>query len=186
MFWNGTDVCDEPFNKRRGILASCMSLHVPISIPFDQREIDRGKKKGYEGFILRKKDGKITYTMNGKAKRYGSWKWKYEETDDFIVLDAEYGKGKHSKYFARFKLGQYDSNGEIIECGYCGTGKLTVPILEALHKERKASDGSYISEPLQVVEVLFRVRTREGKLEFPVLQRLRDDKKSEECIYNER
>jgi ATP-dependent DNA ligase len=185
MFWNGKNMCDVPFLKRRGGLDSMMSFRVPVAVEFTQRLIDLQKGK-WEGFVLRKPDGKITYTMNGKAKRFGSWKWKYEITDDFIVVGAEYGKGKRDRYFSRFKLAQYNKDGDLVDCGYCGPGNLKVAELEDLHKNRKATDGTYNIKPYMVIEVLFRARASGGvKLEFPVFKRIRDDKKPTECIYND-
>jgi DNA ligase-1 len=184
MFWNGKNMCDEPFLKRRGVLDSMMSFNVPVAIKFTQKMIDLQKGK-WEGFVLRKPDGKIVYTMNGKAKRFGSWKWKYEITEDFIVVDAEYGRGKHDGYFARFKLAQYNKNGDLVDCGYCGPGNLKVNELKEIHATRKALGGIYTVKPYMVIEVLFRARASGGvKLEFPVFKRIRDDKKPTECIYD--
>jgi ATP-dependent DNA ligase len=184
MFWGGKFVGDENFGYRRSLLVKHIGKNVPQDFKFNESLIKHGRKEKWEGFILRKRAGKIVYTMNGKAKRTGSWKWKYEETDDFIVVDAEYGKGKHDKYFARFKLAQYDKNGELIDCGYCGPGTLKITELEEIYKNRKAVGGVYKIKPYMVIEVAYRVRTKDGKLEFPVFQRIRDDKKDEECVYD--
>lgn len=185
MFWNGAFYGDNDFVDRRVLLESIYKDLVPTQLPFTQDAIDYGKEFGWEGFVLRKADGKIAYTMNGKAKRTGSWKWKYNCVDDFIVVSAEYGKGKHDKYFAKFRLAQYDRDGNLVDCGYCGPGKLIVAELEELHRNRKTSEGIYNVDPYMVIEVLFRARASGGiKLEFPVFQRIRDDKKPEECIYD--
>lgn len=185
MFWKGSFIGDKDFTERRSILIRNMEENVPVDCIFNQQLIDKGKRYGWEGFVLRKPDGKITYTMNGKAKRFGSWKWKYEITDDFIVVDAEYGKGKHDGYFARFKLAQYDKNGDLVDCGYCGPGNLKVNELKEIHAARKALGGIYTVKPYMVIEVLFRARASGGvKLEFPVFKRIRDDKKPTECIFN--
>lgn len=186
MFWNTLSLGEsDEFFRRKTLLQYYFPDNVPETMLFDQATIDRGKEEGWEGFVLRKLDSKIAYTMNGKAKRTGSWKWKYECTDDFIVVDAEYGRGKHDKYFARFKLAQYDNDGNLVDCGYCGPGKLVVAELEELHQNRKTSEGTYNIEPYMVIEVLFRARASGGiKLEFPVFQRIRDDKGAEECIFN--
>ena len=180
MFWDGKFVGDLDFIKRRKLFGNTMFE------PFTKQLTEEKKKLGWEGFILRKPDGKITYTMNGKAKRFGSWKWKYECTDDFIVVGAEYGKGKHDKYFARFKLAQYDKDGHFVDCGYCGPGNLKVEELKELYLARKTVGDTYQVQPYMVIEVLFRARASGGvKLEFPVFKRIRDDKKPTECIYNE-
>lgn len=185
MFWNGSFVGNKDFTKRRSILIRSMEENVPLDHTFNQQLIDKGKRYKWEGFVLRKPNGKITYTMNGKAKRFGSWKWKYEITDDFIVVDAEYGKGKHDKYFARFKLAQYDKDGHFVDCGYCGPGNLKVEELKEIHADRKSVGGVYRIEPYMIIEVLFRARASGGiKLEFPVFKRIRDDKKPTECVYN--
>ena len=179
MFWDGKFVGDLAFTERRKLFGNT------VLAPFTKQLTEEKKKLGWEGFILRKPDGQITYTMNGKAKRFGSWKWKYEITDDFIVVGAEYGKGKHDRYFSRFKLAQYNKDGDLVDCGYCGPGNLKVAELEDLHKDRKATDGTYKVKPYMVIEVLFRARASGGvKLEFPVFKRIRDDKKSTECIFN--
>jgi len=183
MFWDNMFMGNTPFIERRKLLNREFIRFVALCNDFNQKEINSGKISNWEGFILRKKDGLLEYTMNGKAKRSGSWKWKFEETDDFIVRMAEKGKGKNAKYFARFNLIQYNKKGYIIDCGYCGPGKLKVAELEELYKERSDANGDYKIMPFLVVEVLYRTRTKDGKLEFPVLQRIRDDKKPEECIY---
>jgi len=183
MFWENEFYGDKDFLDRREEARGVFFDLVPDEIEFNQEAIASGKRKGWEGFILRKPDGKIAYTMNGKAKRTGSWKWKYEETDDFVVIDAEYGKGKHDKYFARFKLAQYDHDGAIVECGWCGPGRLKITELQEIYDDRE-ENGKYRIAPYMVVEIVYRVRTKESKLEFPVLQRIRDDKKHTECVFN--
>lgn len=183
MFWESKFMGNYFFEFRRRKLIQHFPAYVASCDVFNKHSINKGKENGFEGFILRELKGKLTYTMNGKAKRFGSWKYKFEETDDFVVIMAEKGKGKNDKYFARFNLIQYDKNGLIIDCGYCGPGTLKVEELKELYKERSDSNGDYKILPFLVVEVLYRARTKDGKLEFPVLQRIRDDKKPEECIY---
>jgi ATP-dependent DNA ligase len=183
MFWNNEFMGNFSFLSRRKLLDRELVRDVASYMDFNKTEIKAAKCANWEGFILRESSGKLEYTMNGKAKRSGSWKYKFEETDDFIVRMAEKGKGKHDKYFARFNLIQYNKQGLVIDCGYCGPGTLKVEELEELYKERSDSNGDYKIMPFLIVEVLYRTRTKDGKLEFPVLQRIRDDKKPEECIY---
>lgn len=187
MFWNGKNMCDESFLKRRGQLDSMMSFNVPVAVKFGQNMIDMGKQQNWEGFVLRKPDGKITYTMNGKAKRFGSWKWKYEESLDAFVTEATYGKGKNSEWFARFRLGQFKQDGTIHDLGWAGPGKLIRGELKELHKIRKDTAGNFVvkNPDYLIVEVVYRAKTIYEKLEFPVIQRIRDDKPAKECIYEE-
>jgi len=184
LFWKGKDMSGVPFLKRRGILRSIDVFTVPKIYKFNDKLIEFARRHNWEGFILRKEDGLLKFTMNGKPARFGSWKWKFEYTDDFIVLDATHGKGKHANHFARFLLGQFNNDGDIVEMGWCGPGKLSNEELDELYKNRHLN-GRYRVEPYLVVEVLFRARTKYGKLEFPVLQRIRDDKRPEECRYEE-
>ena len=180
MFWNGIFVGDQPFVKRRNVLSKYF-INTPEVVNFTEKVADKGKNLGWEGFILRKNDSIIEYTMNGKASRKGSWKYKFEQTDDFFIVDAEYGKGKNADYFARFKLAQYDKNGKMIDCGYAGPGKMTQKQLRELYAERSDSDGDYKLKPYLVIEVEFRARQPDtAKLEFPIFSRIRDDKKPEE------
>lgn len=183
LFWKNKDMTAVQFLERRKILSSVDSFIVPKMYKFNKRLIEIARKENWEGFILRKPNGTLKFTMNGKPARFGSWKWKFEYTDDFIVLDATHGKGKHSGHFARFLLGQFNRDGDILEMGWCGPGKLSNEELDELYAERNLND-QYKVEPYLVVEVLYRTRTKYGKLEFPVLQRIRDDKRPEECIYN--
>ena len=184
LFWKGKDMSGVPFLKRRGILRSIDAFTVPKIYKFNDKLIEFARRRNWEGFILRKENGLLKFTMNGKPARFGSWKWKFEYTDDFIVLDATHGKGKHANHFARFLLGQFNNDGDIVEMGWCGPGKLSNEELDELYKSRHLN-GRYRVKPYLVVEVLFRARTKYGKLEFPVLQRIRDDKRPEECKYNE-
>lgn len=180
MFWDNKFVGDMKFIDRRKLYGNVLNK------PFNKEFIEQGRTNGWEGFILRKSDSKISYSMDGKPIRTGSYKFKFEETDDFIVVDAVHGKGKHAEYFARFKLAQYDKTGELLDCGFCGPGKLTIKELKELYKDRSDSNGSYIKDPIMVVEVLYRSRAAKGiKLEFPVLQRIRDDKPEKECMFEE-
>ena len=86
------------------------------------------KNRGWEGFILRRPDDIITFTMNGKPKRKGSYKFKFIETTDCIVTKISPGSGKHEVRFARFRLAQYENSRffeepVIVDCGWAGGGR---------------------------------------------------------------
>ena len=142
---------------------------------------DKAKSEGWEGFVLRVKgESFITYTLNGKADRAGAYKYKFVKEGDFYVSEVKYGEsGKHATIYAKFKLEQW-KKGILLDCGWAGPGKLTHEQLAQYTKE--INDGK-LHLPF-VVEVEFRDRQEVGyKLEHPVIQRLRFDKKPKECEY---
>ena len=124
IFWHGEDVTDRTFLER-----------LEITKFFDERKIDifteqmatEARKKGWEGFILRQGEDSITFTMNGKPKRKGSYKFKFIETTDCIVTRVCPGSGKHEVRFARFRLAQYEKSPffdepVLVDCGWAGGG----------------------------------------------------------------
>mgnify|MGYP003324156314 FL=1 len=89
---------------------------------FTEKLANQAKENDWEGFILRKADDQITYTMNGKPKRKGSYKFKFIETTDCIVTKVSNGSGKHEVRFARFRLAQYENSPffdepVLVDCG---------------------------------------------------------------------
>lgn len=137
----------------------------------------------WEGFILRVPGEKsyIGYTMDGTAHRHGSYKWKFLKTDDFVVDEVLKGKsGKHADFYAKFHVIQYDSAGNVLDRGYVGCGTLSHDELKQLTKD---IDSKKRKVPF-VVEIEYQALHDEtGKLQFGQIQRLRDDKKPSECIY---
>lgn len=184
LFWKGKFLGDRKFKWRR-VFIKKKGFNVPkMFLNLKKEDVEKAKKKGWEGFIIRRPNSKFGYTMDGKAYRSGAWKYKFELEDDFIVTAAEYGQGKHSDYFARFRLAQY-KNGDMIDCGWCGPGEMTEEELKDLYEERSDKEGNYIVKPFMVIEVRFRARQYDSsKLEFPVFVRIRDDKRPSECVYS--
>ena len=140
------------------------------------------KSLNWEGFVVRKPDETscIGFTMDGKAKRAGGWKYKFLGEGDFVVSEVERGlAGKHAGFYARFKVHQYDPAGAQIDRGWVGAGTLTHDVLAELTAD--IAKGS-LKLPF-VVEIEYQsIHDESGKLEFGQIQRLRHDKTPEECI----
>lgn len=170
---------------RRKLLVTA-NLDVPqIYLSWSMHEetiLDLGRKD-WEGFILRVPGEKsyIGYTMDGTAHRHGSYKWKFLHSDDFVVDEVLKGKsGKHADFYAKFHVSQLDDKGHTIDRGYVGCGTLTHDELKQLTKD---IDSKKRKLPF-VVEIEFQsLHDETGKLEFGQIQRLRDDKKPAECVY---
>ena len=125
IFWKGRDITELPFTER-----------LELAVAFGERQIetftkemsDEAHRLNWEGYILRRPDDTITFTMNGKPKRKGAYKYKFIETTDCIVTGVSPGSGKHEVRFAKFKLAQYEnsSSGEkvLVDCGWGGGGRL--------------------------------------------------------------
>jgi len=159
-----------------------LGITVPPIIRDWQKQIDAAQAAGWEGFVVRKPDDSscINYTMDGKAKRAGGWKFKFLGEGDFVVSEVEKGAaGKHAGFYARFKVHQYDASGSQIDRGWVGAGTLTHEVLAELTGD---IDSGAQKLPF-VVEIEYQsIHDESGKLEFGQIQRVRHDKTPEECI----
>jgi len=181
MFRNGEFLGELTYKERYDILKSLRFNNVPEIIKDWRIMVKAAKMVGWEGFVLRNdKDSTISYSLNGKADRKGSYKHVFTREDDFIVISAEKGKaGKQTGLYAQFNLAQYAQNGTLIDCGNCGPGKLKHDRLAELTKE---IDSGELQFPF-TIQVEYRDRhTDSGKLVFPQLEEIRYDKKPVECI----
>jgi len=168
--------------NRHALLVGRKSFYVPELYMDWKKMIATAKKEGWEGFVLRVKgEGHVTYTLNGKADRAGAYKYKFMKEGDFVVTEVLHGEaGRHAKVYAKFKIGQYDENGVLLDCGWAGPGTLTHEQLEQYTKE---IDSKKLKLPF-VVEIEFRDWQEDStKLEHPVIQRIRFDKSPDECLY---
>lgn len=181
LFQNGIFIGDEDYIQRYNKLNSIKGIFIP-ELYFNWREqIAIAQKEKWEGFVLRVQgDSAVSYSLNGKAERAGCYKYKFVKEGDFVVSAVEKGEaGRHATVYAKFKIGQY-RDGELLDCGWAGPGTLTHEELEQYTKE---IDSKKLKLPF-VVEIEFRDWQEENfKLEHPVIQRIRFDKKPSECEY---
>ena len=200
IFWKGEDMTPRPFTERLAVTTGFVGaggVGEGRKIETLTREMhEEAQKKGWEGFILRRPDDTITYTMNGKPKRKGAYKFKFIWTSDCIVTKVCPGAGKYNQWFARFRLAQYE-NGTMVDCGWAGPGRLGEKGLGEITDEllgmgySLGSEGSRDPVVLNekdwfAVELEYQsrqARNAKGQLcfEFPIIIRTREDKPLGEC-----
>ena len=152
------------------------------------------KKLGWEGLILRESTGpgsQVKFTFNGKASRAGAWKLKFNKVDDYFIYEMQFGNSGRLKGLpSKFHLGKYDKSNNIVDCGWCGSGKIATGELPSLLKELGMDPfgpGKDFKVPyktkLLTIEVKFASKQLDtNSLEFPVFLRTRPDKSPNECL----
>ena len=193
IFWHGEDVTARNFLERLEITKSFATREIET---FTKELANKAKKAEWEGFILRQPEDSITFTMNGKPKRKGSYKFKFIETTDCIVSRVCPGSGKHEVRFARFRLNQYENSPffdapVLVDCGWAGGGRLGEENMdkitsELMEKGYKLEDTELEEKDWFAVELEYQSRQErndKGQLcfEFPIIIRTREDKPLNEC-----
>jgi ATP-dependent DNA ligase len=184
LFLKNKFIGDQDYKERYGALVT-LGYPVPDLFLHWKSLLKDAEKNGWEGFVLRVPGEKshVSYTMDGHAARAGSWKYKFVKEGDFFIDKCEMGKsGKHAGFYAKFHVGQYDDDGNVIDRGFVGCGTLTHEELEQLTYD---IDNQKRKLPF-VVEIEYQsIHDESGKLEFGQIQRIRDDKTPKECIADE-
>ena len=193
IFWYGEDVTDRTFLERLEITKFFGEREIET---FTKEMAEKAKQSDWEGFILRQAEDSITFTMNGKPKRKGAYKFKFIETTDCIVARVCPGSGKHEVRFARFRLYQYENSPffeepVLVDCGWAGGGRLGEENMdkvtaELLEKGYKLEDTELNEKDWFAVELEYQSRQErndKGQLcfEFPIIIRTREDKPLKEC-----
>ena len=193
IFWYGEDVTDRTFLERLEITKFFGEREIET---FTREMAEKAKQSDWEGFILRQAEDSITFTMNGKPKRKGSYNFKFIETTDCIVARVCPGSGKHEVRFARFRLYQYENSPffeepVLVDCGWAGGGRLGEENMdkvtaELLEKGYKLEDTELNEKDWFAVELEYQSRQErndKGQLcfEFPIIIRTREDKPLKEC-----
>jgi ATP-dependent DNA ligase len=197
LFFKGADVTKFAFEDRNKLVKEIYPKYNREIIVLTAAAVAEAKRKGWEGFILRKADGLFGFDLKGKPKREGAYKLKFLGTTDAIVTKIAAGNGKHSVRFARFYLSQYE-NGTLVGCGWAGLGTLGEDRADELTAELVALGYSVTDEEVELkkkdlfaVELEYQSRHKENKdgekcFEFPEIQRTRDDKPLNECIIEDK
>jgi ATP-dependent DNA ligase len=127
-------------------------------------------KKLIEGFVVWDKTQAMEVTMNGKPKRRAAWKVKVPLEMDVIAYGYEEGKGRLQGKIGSLKIGQYDSQGNLVSLGTVGSG---------LDWKNGDCDIENWEFPC-VIEIEFDQRFPTGKFQFPRFSKKHEDKRVEE------
>ncbi|QYA24639.1 ATP-dependent DNA ligase [Gramella sp. MT6] len=200
--WNGEDIRDMAFGKRREILeklyhevkTEAVPLHLSENIQFDnwedaalERENSREVKS--EGLMLKRLDS--PYLVGRKKGDW--WKWKVDPlTIDAVLTYAMRGHGRRSNLFTDYTFGLWDEEKEELVTfakAYSGLTDKEFRQLDAWIKKNTLERFGPVRSvtPHHVFEIAFEgiVESKRHKsgvaTRFPRILRWRTDKKIEEA-----
>lgn len=196
-FWNGQDMVSTcPVAERYTLIHEIdagqhfLPIEVFSSMQSPEAAVQYAKDMDFEGYVVVDPEGVYgdkAYNFKGKPDRPGSVcaKLKPEFEDDFIALwDPENGhgerstKGRSNQGIKSVSLYQYNSKGELIYISNVSSGM----------KDEMKKDWADPSKFPMVWNVFYTERFYQSQgdetnaLIFPRLEKVRTDKKPEECI----
>jgi bifunctional non-homologous end joining protein LigD len=193
LAFEGRDLRQLPLLQRKGLLQPLVPRTGPVR--FADHVLERGeemydsvREMGLEGIIAKKTDSKYV------ARRTRQWlKIVVERTGDFVVCGYTAPRGNRAG-FGALHLGVYVGK-ELRYAGRVGTGfneaqlgEIREMLDSAVQKEPACTGavpsarGNVWVRPEWVAEVRYKEITDEGLLRAPVFERMRDDKRPEECV----
>lgn len=184
LFHNNHFIGNLQYPERYSMLEKLKLTNTVELIPWNEAICEIARTAKWEGFVLRDPlNSQISFSMDGKAHRQGSYKYKFTQEGDFVVDAVLKGKsGKHSNFYAKFHIIEYDKNGNPIDRGYVGPGTLSH---DELSDMTTRIDKKKLKVPF-VVEIEYQsIHDETGKLEFGIIQRLREDKLPKDCVYED-
>lgn len=129
LYYNGKSLLNEPFKKRTKIVKQILTnhpykiIHAKQIITSDEKKVkdfyEKALKDNQEGIMMKNQDA-----IYQPGRRVGHMmKIKPEVKDlDLVIVGAEHGKGKRSKWFSSFILACQGKKGEYLEIGKMGSG----------------------------------------------------------------
>ena len=203
IYYNGKSYLNEPFEKRRKLLEKIIKQEkkkiilaknlVTSSIEKVEKFYEEAIKLGNEGLMFKTLDApykpgaRVGYMVKFKKER---------ETFDLVIIAAEWGEGKRSKWLSSYTAACIDKEGIFLEIGKVSTG-LKEKDEEGLsfNKMTKLLKPLIISEkgkevkvkPSIVIEVGYEEIQKSPTyssgyaLRFPRVIKLRDDKSTKDA-----
>jgi ATP-dependent DNA ligase len=164
----GTDARTLPFKNRRYLLDKAFdgkgmkACQLVLSKPATEALHAAYVAMGFEGSMLKRTDAVYASGKRG----HGLLKRKHEATEDVVVMGFEAGKDVGAVVFGQYK------DGELVERGTCKRKANLIP----------TPDPTIWSG--QVIEVKHNGVFPSGALRHPSMNRVRDDKGAEQCLWS--
>ncbi len=196
---NGKTIFNEPYSERRKKLKKCIKV-IPKRFELVHSLITKDLRKAdkfYKASLKEKQEGVMVKNLDAKyqpGRRVGYWlKVKpVMETLELVIVGAEWGKGKRSNWLSSFTLACRDPDtGNFLSVGKLGTGLTDEQFQEFTEKLKDliaSEKGTELKiKPDFVVEVEYEEIQKSPKyrsgyaLRFPRLQKIREDRRPEDC-----
>ncbi len=205
LFFEGRDMLEEPFEKRRRILEK-ITTEKPKEIVLAKNLVTESEKeaeKFYQDALSKGNEGIMLKNLQGVYKPGSRVGFMVKvkptmETLDVVIVGAEWGEGKRSGWLTSFKMAVRDDNGNFLEIGKVGTGikeleqeeGVTFEYLTKLLKPHIKSEKGreVVIRPAIVIEVKFEEIQKSPTyssgyaLRFPRVVRVRESERdAEDC-----
>ena len=196
---NGKDVIKNQLEKRKKALHNLIEEgpHLLFGDHVERKGLQyysEALKLGFEGTV-----GKEKHSPYLLGTRSSFWiKSKGSRTLDAIVVGYIQGEGMRKATFGSLVMAMYDDQGRLVHVGNVGGGfddktlLMLKPTLERLVVKKPIITGPIETpspitwvKPRIVCEIIYANITTDKKLRFPRFNRLRTDKKPEECVLDE-
>lgn len=194
LYKNGEDLTLKPYSERRHILESVVPSENLARMRIVENVVDaenfyqRAVEEGHEGVVAKRLNGLYEPGIRGKL-----WlKMKASDTIDCVIVAAEWGHGRRSRWLSDYHLAVYDDvNDRFLRVGKTYKG-LTDAEFEEMTKrllELKIAEKGYVVyvKPQIVVEVEYAEIQRSPRYEsgyalrFARIKKIRWDKRPEEA-----
>jgi len=199
VYLNGKTLFDKSYSERRKKLKKSIKV-TPKKFELAHSLMTKDLKEAdefYKSSLKEKQEGLMVKNLGAKyqpGRRVGYWlKVKpVMETLELVIVGAEWGKGKRSNWLSSFTLACRDPDtGDFLPVGKLGTGFTDEQFQEFTKKLKSLiTSGKEIElkiKPDFVVEVAYEEIQKSPKygsgyaLRFPRLQKIREDRRPEDC-----